>query len=97
MIKTFTVKTEKAEDENFPKLGNRVRVIDNETGAEVFPMSAKISIEHDEILTLTMTVPVSGLDLTGVLIEDSTEELFKTREEVKKLKAALKKLSKGVL
>lgn len=70
-IQTFSVKTNKELKGNCPvTLGNFLKIIDDESGKQVFPQRFKLAIEPDEIAKITMTFPVSDVDVEGIVQED---------------------------
>ena len=64
-IKTFSIKTG---GDNLVAIGNFIQIVDDDTGEEIFPMSsAKINIDKGEVVTITLDLPVSKIDLKGIL------------------------------
>ena len=67
-FQTFSLKTDKEMKGDTPIIiGNFLKIIDDETGKQVFPQYFKVEIETDEIATITMKFPVSDVDVEGIL------------------------------
>jgi hypothetical protein len=70
-MKTFSVKTDKEKAGGGKiTIGNFLKIIDDETGEQVFPRRFKLEIETDDVVIITMEFPVSEVDVDGVVLRE---------------------------
>lgn len=64
-MQTYSIKTEN--NGNLVAISDFIRVIDDDTGKEIFPTSLKLKTDRGEFVRIVMEFPVSEIDLKGIL------------------------------